>query len=400
MRRVYLTTFLTCIAVLALTFVLARPQGFQSAMSSITVGFLYEGDESAPYTYNFSRAAVMLEEELRDSVRILTRNNVSDDEIEERLHELVLKDCDIIFTNCHSENFARLASLYPDVQICQISDMEQPPAQRPENYHTFNGEIYQARYVSGVAAGLKLQEMIDSGVITPDQAIVGYVGAYPAASVISGYTAFLIGVRSVVPDAVMKVRYTGTWGSYRREKACASELIDRGCIVISQHSDTIGPSIACEEASEERPLIFCGSSRSYLDIAPSTALLSIRINWAPYVIQAVKAVMSHAKIESAVAGTVHGTGDVSSGFNDDSLEILDLNLNLAAKGTQKAIDSAIRKIEKDPAAAYRADLVGVNPAYPADIIDLSKGYTENADSSFPSFHYVVEDIIEILDEKK
>ena len=110
--------------------------------------------------------------------------------------------------------------------------------------------------------------------------------------------------------------------------------------------------------------------------------------------------MSHAKIESAVAGTVHGTGDVSSGFNDDSLEILDLNLNLAAKGTQKAIDSAIRKIEKDPAAAYRADLVGVNPAYPADIIDLSKGYTENADSSFPSFHYVVEDIIEILDEKK
>ena len=118
--------------------------------------------------------------------------------------------------------------------------------------------------------------MIDSGQISPEEAVVGYVGAFRVASVISGYTAFLVGVRSVVPDAVMKVKYSYTWAGYKEEKDCAQELLRAGCVLLSQHSDTIGPSIACEEASEEHPLIFCGSSRSYLDIAPSTAFSARR----------------------------------------------------------------------------------------------------------------------------
>lgn len=396
MKRAYIATFLTCLAVLALFFGISRTRNISGAMSSITVGFIYESDESAPYTYNFARAQVMLHEELRDSVNILAKNNVPDDAIEDTLREMSLKGCNIIFTNCHSESFAELAPSYPDMQICQISDMVNPPADHPDNYHTFNGEFYQARYVSGVAAGLKLQEMVDNRVISPEEAIVGYVGAHPVPSVISGYTAFLIGVRSVMPQAVMKVRYTNTWASYRAEKDCAEELIQEGCIVISHHSDTIGPAVACEAASANRPVIFVGCNQSFLDIAPATALLSIRINWIPYVTGAVKAVMNHQRIESYVHASVHGKNDMSAGLEDeDILEFLDLNLNLAANGTQMVMDNAAAILKKDPSVAFQGPYTGTNPEDPSDTISLENGYIENLNSSAPSFHYILDGIIEV-----
>ena len=396
MKRAYITTFLTCFALLALAFGISKALDLDGGMDSVTVGFIYEGDDSAPYTYNFARAEALLKEELGDSVTIISKNNVPDDAVEDILYELSSKGCNIIFTNNHSTLFPDLAPSFPDTQICQINDMEYPPADHPRNYHTFNGEIYQARYVSGVIAGCKLRDMIDKGIISREDALVGYVGAFPAASVISGYTAFLIGVRSVVPDAVMKVKYTYTWSGYREEKNCAMDLIDDGCVLISQHSDTIGPAVACEEASATHPVVFVGCSKSLLDVAPGTALLSIRINWAPYVTGAVKAVMNHQDIESAVKGTAHGDNDISFGFDDNTLEIVDPNKNLMPNGAQMVIDSAIEAIKKDPAAAFRGAYVGVNLTDPSDTIDLSKGYLENAQSSAPSFRYLLEDVIKIV----
>ena len=395
MKRVYITTFLTCIAMLGLAFGIRHLFHFHEALSSVTVGFIYEGDESAPYTYNFSRAEISLQEELQDSVTILTKSNVSDDDVEETLHELALKDCNIIFTNTHSEKFVELAPSYPDIQICQISDMENPPAEHPENYHTFNGRLFELRYVSGIAAGLKLKEMIESGEITPKEAVVGYVGAFPVASVISGYTAFLVGIRSIVPEAVMKVKYTNTWTGYKEEKDCAWDLIDRGCVLLSQHSDTIGPAVACEEASAERPVIFIGCNKSLLDNAPNSALMSIRIDWAPYVLAAVTATKNQLRIEDQVNGRINGN-DVSAGFKENALEILDLNSNIAPKNTTRYMEDAIETIKKDPAAAYRGGYVGVNPDDPSDTIDLLNGYLENASSSAPSFCYLLKDVIEII----
>ena len=115
----------------------------------------------------------------------------------------------------------------------------------PKNYHTFKGEAYQGRYVSGIAAGMKIKQLISDGIITEDQALVGFVAAFSTPEVISGYTAFLLGARSVVPSTKMRVLYTGTWSSYALEKASAQQLIDDGCVIISQHTDTIGPAIAC-----------------------------------------------------------------------------------------------------------------------------------------------------------
>ena len=394
MKRVYITTFLTCCLMLALLFGISLTLHLNTSMDTVTVGFIYEGDESAPYTYNFSRAEIQLEEEMRDSVNILTKNNVPDDDVEDMLRELVRKGCNIIFTNNHSELFAELAPSFPDVEICQISDMEHPPADHPDNYHTFNGKLCEIRYVSGIAAGLKLKEMIDKGILSEEEAIVGYVAAFPVASVISGYTAFLVGVRSIVPQAVMKVQYTNTWSGYKEEKDCAEDLIDAGCVILSQHSDTIGPAIACEEASAEKPVVFIGCNQTLQDSAPGSALMSVRINWAPYVIKAVTAVKNHQKIERSVDGHVNGN-DVCAGFAENALEIIDLNRNLAPEGTQKAIESAAETVKKDPAAAFRGDYTGVNPDDPSDTIDLSDGYIENADSSAPSFYYILQDVIEI-----
>ena len=249
--------------------------------------------------------------------------------------------------------------------------------------------------ISGIAAGLKLKEMIDSGQISPEEAVVGYVGAFPVASVISGYTAFLVGVRSVVPDAVMKVKYSYTWAGYKEEKDCAQELLRAGCVLLSQHSDTIGPAIACEEASSDRPVVFVGCNKSLLDTAPRTALLSIRVNWSPYVISAVTAVRNHRKIEDTVSGIRNGN-DVSIGYAQNALEILDLNKNLLPKNAEKILDDAIETIKKDPAAAYRGAYSGSDPADPDDTIDLTKGYIENAGSSAPSFHYLLKDVIEVI----
>jgi basic membrane protein A len=395
MKRAYVTTFFTCACVLALFFLFSRLFHFNEAMSTVNVGFIYEGDESAPYTYNFSRAEVMLQEEYRDSVKIYTKNNVPDDDMEDTLRELAAKDCSIIFTNNHSDQFAAVAPLFPDIQICQISDLKSTPEQYPGNYHTFNARLYELRYVSGVAAGLKLKEMIDSGEISPQQAIVGYVGTFPVASVISGYTAFLIGIRSIVPEAVMKVKYTYTWAEYKEEKDCARDLIKAGCVVLSQHSDTIGPAVACEEASLEQPVVFVGCSKSLLDTAPTSALLSIRVNWSSYVLEAVSAVRNHKKIEDVVSGNKNGN-DVSAGYAQGALEFLDLNKNLLQEDVGPILENAVRTVKEDPAAAYRGAYTGTDPNDPSDSINLEKGYIENANSSAPSFHYLLKDVIEVI----
>ena len=266
----------------------------------------------------------------------------------------------------------------------------------PANYHTFKGEIYQGRYVSGIAAGLKLRELIDQHVIIPEEALVGYVGAFPSAAVISGYTAFLLGIRSVAPEAVMKVKYTNTWGNYSVEKLCAKSLIEEGCIIISQYSDTIGPAVSCEEAAGYRQSFFVGYNQSMLDVAPTTALVSTRINWVPYIVSAVEAVMKNKAIESYVKGNVH-ENDISAGFDKNWVQILELNTLIAVEGTEEKMNEAINGLKKGTLQVFKGDYLGVNPEDETDTIDLNQGFAENADSSSLAFHYVLKDVITIED---
>ncbi|MCR5162107.1 MAG: BMP family ABC transporter substrate-binding protein [Lachnospiraceae bacterium] len=397
MKRVYITTALTCLVVMAAFIGFFRLLDPSPGRDSLKVGFIYDNDESTPYTYNFSLAKDAVEKRYGERAEILTRSNVLDDGMEEPLRELAAAGCDIIFFNGYSETLMEIAPEYPNIQFCQTSYMDMSGRTVPENYHTFKGEAYQGRYVSGVAAGMKISQMISEGVISEDQARVGFVAAFPSSEVISGYTAFLLGIRSVVPTAVMDVCYTHTWSSYAQEKAAAEKLIRNGCVIISQHTDTIGPAIACEEASQSRSIYYVGFNQSMSEVAPGTSLVASRICWEQYVLAAVEAVMSGKKIEAVVSGHVHGS-DVSAGFEKGWIEMIDLNLQVAAPGTQNAMNGVIEQFRRGKTDfVFRGDYTGADPDDPSDTCDLHTSYIENKNTSYPLFHYVLSDIITVVE---
>ena len=395
MKRVYITAALTCLVILAAIIGCFRFLDLTGGRDSLTVGFVYDNDESTPYTYNFSLAKDAVERKYGARVKIYTCSNVLDDQMEGPIRELAAKKCDIIFFNGYSELVREFAQEYPDIQFCQTSYMDMSGQTVPDNYHTFKGEAYQGRYVSGIAAGMKIKELIANGIISEDQTTVGFVAAFPTSEVISGYTAFLLGVRSVVPSAVMRVRYTETWSSYAQEKSAAQQLIKEGCVIISQHTDTIGPAIACEEASQTKPVYFVGYNQSMSEVAPSASLVTSRICWEPYVVGAIDALMSNRKIESVLSGRLHGT-DISAGFEKGWVEMVDLNLQAAAPGTQAAMDGAIEQFKRGKGDfVFRGDYTGIDPDNPKDTCDLRGGYVENENTSYPLFHYLLSDIITI-----
>ena len=394
MKKYYITTLLVSLAVLLAFSFVYDAWTPQAADETLKVGFIYENDGSTPFTYSFMLAQEALERLYPDQVHILSRSNVRASETKEPLRELVKKGCGIIFVNNDSTQVREMAREYPKVTFCQISVGSDASSADPANYHTFSGEIYQGRYVCGVAAGMKLKQLMDNGVIGADKALVGFVGAFPTAEVISGYTAFLLGVRSVVPNATMKVRYTNTWSSYTKEKAAAEALIREGCAVIAQHTNTTGPAVACEEASAFLTVVHVGYNQSMIDLAPSVSLLSTRINWTPYVTGAVSAMLAHKPIEKTVDGKAHGN-DMSAGLDKNWVEILELNQSIAAEGTAEKIVQLTEAFHKGGVSVFKGNYTGTNPENPADTIDLNKGYIENEKSSAPSFHYVLDGVIEI-----
>ena len=363
---------------------------------TIKVGFIYDNDESTAYTYNFSLAKDALEKKYGDRIQIYTSSNVLDDEMEEPLRKMAVNGCDIIFFNGYSEMVKELAEEYPNTQFCQTSYMDMNGVSVTENYHTFKGKAYQGRYVSGIAAGMKIKQLISDGIIGEEDALVGFVAAFPTSEVISGYTAFILGVRSIVPQAVMKVAYTHTWSSYAHEKSAAQQLINDGCVIISQHTDTIGPAIACEETPQKKAVYFVGYNQSMSEVAPMTSLVTSRICWEPYVLGAVEAVMNNKKIEKVVQGNVNGN-DIAAGYEFGWVETIDLNLQACAPGTQKAMDVAIDKFKRGHNDfVFKGDYTGTNPENISDKISLKNGYIENENTSYPTFHYILDDVITIL----
>ena len=390
MKRIWIFTALICIAVLVAASFLTGFWNHSPRLGTLRVGFIYSEDESTPYTANFVQAQRVMEEEYGSRVEVLSRSNVLSRDAEQPVLDLIRSGCRLLFINMDTEIPVTLAREYPDVTFCQVSLPDVSIEGTPENYHTFNGEIYQARYVSGIAAGMKLRQMLDSGAILPADALVGYVGANPSTEVVSGYTGFLLGVHSVAPEASMRVRYTGSWSNFNVEKETARELIEEGCIIIAQHVNTAAPAIACEEATAAgRNVYHVGYHQSMMDVAPSCALVSIRTNWAPYILETVNAVLTNQNIESTVAGHVHGR-DMSAGFESGWVELLDLNRLIAAEGTQEKIDKAIDGLKKGRIRVFSGSYTGVNPRNPSDTIDLRTEYLENQNSSLPSFGYILD----------
>ena len=354
------------------------------------VGFVYIGDDSQAYTANFIAAENAIKEQFGDKVETIAKYNVAEDAIESPLTELCEAGCSIIFTTSfgYGETAKELAAKYPNIQFCQATCANAD--KETANYHTYMGTIYQGRYVAGIVAGKKIQELIDDGTITADQAKVGYVAAYPYAEVISGYTAFFLGIRSIVPTATMEVNYTNSWGDYDTEKTMATAMIEDKCVIISQHSDTEGPAEACEDAAKKGVKVFhVGYNQSMADIAPNTSLISSRLDYAPYEIAAVQAVMDGKDI--AV--------DEWAGFDKGWVAMTELNTKIAAKDTEKAMNETIDAFKDGSLKAtdvFKGDYTGKNPYDEADVIDLNEGFAENGKQSAPAFSYVLDKVITVV----
>lgn len=391
----YIVTLVCCLA-LVISFAIPNWLGQTDSQDRepLKIGFLYVGDESTPYTYNFIKAQRAIENTYGSQVVTDVRENVVEGEEEGYLRELVEDGCELIFTTSYGymNTVKKLAGEYPNIQFCQATSDNANTDPIYENYHNFMGHIYEGRYVAGVIAGMKMRELIDEGIIEPSQVKIGYVGAFPYAEVISGYTAFMLGVLSEVPETTMVVKYTNSWNDYALEKAVTKELIEDGCIIISQHSDTIGPAVVCESAEEK--IYHVGYNQSMLDVAPTSSLVSCRINWTPYFLSATKAVLENKKIEDVVDGIVNGN-DVGEGFRKVWVQMMDINEQVCARDTVEKVNRLIEDIMDGDVEVFKGNYKGVNPFDPTDVYDLNEGYKENAYSSAPTFHYVLEDIITI-----
>ena len=371
-----------------------------SATSKLKVGFIFLHDKNSTYDLNFIKAADAACEKLGiTGAQKLYKTQIPEgQEAYDAAVDLAEQGCNIIFADSfgHEPYIIEAAKKYPNVQFCHSTGTK-AHTEGLSNYHNAFASIYEGRYLAGVAAGMKLNDMIANGYITEDQAKMGYVGAFTYAEVISGYTSFYLGAKSVCPSVTMDVTFTGSWYDETAEKEGANKLIANGCVLISQHADSMGAPTACETAGVPN-VSYNGSTQA---ACPNTFIVSSRIDWAPYYEYAITAAMNGEAIDADWTGTL-ATG---------SVVLTDLNENVAAEGTAEAIADATAKLESgelhvfdcstftvdgQPVTSYMAD-VDTDPDYTPDTEVVQDGYlAESTARSAPYFQLMI-DGIDLLD---
>ena len=357
---------------------------------TVKAGFICLHDENSTYDKNFIDAAVAACEEL--GIEYLIKKNIPEgQECYEAACELADAGCNFIFADSfgHEDYMIEAAKEYPEVQFSHATGTK-AHTENLSNYHNALASIYEGRYLAGIAAGVKLNEMIANGEITEDQAKMGYVGAYTYAEVISGYTSFFLGARSVCPTVTMEVTFTGSWYDETAEKEGANKLIEDGCVLISQHADSMGAPTACETAGVP-DISYNGSTES---ACPNTFIVSSRINWVPYFKYCIGQIQTGSPIDTDWTGTI-ATG---------SVELTALGATAPAEGTQEAMDAAKAELEAGTlhvfVTSWMAD-VDTDPNYEADTEVIVDGYfNESGDGlrSAPYFDLQI-DGITLLDTK-
>ncbi len=369
--------------------------------AKVKVGFITLHDENSTYDKNFIDAAkeACANLGLVENEDYFIKTNVGETEqCAEVAADLVDAGCNIIFADSfgHEPYMIEVAKANPEVQFCH-STGTRAHTEGLANYHNAFASIYEGRYLAGIAAGLKLNAMIEAGDIKAEEAKMGYVGAFTYAEVVSGYTSFYLGAKSVCPTVTMDVTFTGSWYDETLEKEGAEKLIQGGCKLISQHADSLGAPTACENAGVPN-VSYNGSTQA---ACPNTYIISSRINWAPYYEYAIKAVMNGTAIDADWTGTLA----------TNSVVLTDLNTTVAAEGTAEAIAAATEKLEKgevhvfdcstftvkgEALTSYMAD-VNTDDAYTPDTEVVHDGYfSESEFRSAPYFDLQI-DGINLLD---
>ncbi len=372
-----------------------------TGIEDIKFGLICLHDENSTYDKNFIEAFYEAVDNLglKEDQYVVKTNIPEGNECYEAAVDLAEDGCNIIFANSfgHESYILQAAKEYPAVQFCHATGT-MAHTEKLDNFANAFASIYEGRFLAGVAAGLKLNEMIAAGKITADQALMGYVGAYTYAEVVSGYTSFYLGAKSICPSVKMKVQFTGSWYDEAAEKEAATKLLGEGCVLISQHADSMGAPSACEEAGVPN-VSYNGST---VASCPNTFIVSSRINWAPYYEYVVTTLVAGEKVANDWTGTID-TG---------SVVLTDVNTQAAAAGTVEKIaevtealkagtvnvfDAATFTVNGETLTSYMAD-VDTDAAYEKDTEVIEDGvFYESKFRSAPYFDLWI-DGIELLNQ--
>ena len=369
-----------------------------NADKEMKVGFIFLHDEQSTYDKNFIDAAKAACEKM--GVTMVQKTQIPESQAcyDAAVELIETEGCEIIFADSfgHESFLIEAAKKYPDVEFCHATGTQAHTA-GVKNFHNAFASIYQGRYAAGVVAGLKLNEMIANNTITAEQAKMGYVGAFTFAEVISGYTSFYLGAKSVCPTVTMDVKFTGSWYDETKEKQAAQSLIDGGCVLISQHADSMGAPTACETAKVPN-VSYNGSTNS---ACPETFLISSRINWAPYFEYMITQVKEGKEIATDWTGTIETESvlltEMGKNVAAGTKEKLDSVIAGLKDGTINVFDTANFTVKGEKLASYKAD-VDTDAAFTPDTEVIENGiFQESKFRSGPYFDVRI-DGITLLDE--
>ncbi len=363
------------------------------------IGMICLHDENSTYDNNFIQALRQVQKDLglSDDQVVIVTNIGEDSSCYDAAVDLAKnKGCKVIFADSfgHESFMKQAAQEYPEVQFCHATGTSAKIA-NIENFHNAFASIYEGRYLAGIAAGLKLNEMIAAGEITAEQAVIGYVGAFTYAEVISGMTSFYLGARSVCPSATMKVRYTGSWYDQAKEQEAATALIEKDkCVLISQHADSLGAPTACELAGVPN-VSYNGSTYS---AGETTFIVSSAINWAPYFQYIIETVVKGEAIAPDWCGTIATNSVVLSGVNQDvaaegTIEKINEAIKALEAGTLYVFDTASFTVEGKTLTEYLADVDG---DYTGETNVIHDGYFDESNAvdfrSAPYFDIIIDGV--------
>ena len=311
---------------------------------------------------------------------------------------------DLIFADSfgHEPHMIKAAKEFPEVQFCHATGTQAHTAGL-DNFHNAFASIYEGRYLAGVAAGMKLVELYGDaeGKVSDENAKIGYVGAFPYAEVISGYTSFYLGAKSVVENATMEVRYTNSWYDETAEKTTALALIDNGCKLISQHADSWGAPTACEEKNIPN-VSYNGSTE---EKCPNTFIIASRINWAPYFEYIIDCVQNKKSIYTDWTGSIAtcsveitALGGAAAKGTQDKLDEVKKGLQ---DGTIKVFDCSTFTVEGKELTSFIADVDDAGDYKPeTEVVETENGITfvnESAKRSAPYFNMIIDGITAVTE---
>ena len=336
------------------------------------LGVILLHDEASTYDLNFIEGVKRAQTQLglTDDQIIYKRNIPESAACTEAAEDLVDQGCKIVFANSfgHESFLLEAAKKHPEVQFCHATGTMAHTA-GVANFHNAFASIYEGRYLAGVAAGLKLNEMKAAGELNGETPKMGYVGAFTYAEVISGYTAFYLGAKSICPDVTMEVQFTGSWYDEIKEKEAATALINNGCDLISQHADSMGAPSICEE--REVPNVSYNGST--VASCPKTFIVSSKIDWAPYFVYICNQVQDGKEID------VDWTGTIATG----SVVLTEVNEQAAAANTQTKIDEIKAKLQSGEIKVFDTNTFTVGGNKIADDhkadVDTDAAFTADTD---------------------